>query len=278
VIETEFDREVAMIQQLKEAYDRTIHYSVGYDGPVLTPEKYIAEILQLSEASITEARAEADRAQEEADSAKAEADRAELASGGMLLESGVYNVRRIFTAPATVASGGILTLPLGYYPTRNVLWFSYKDAPCSPKQADSDGTSRYQYEEVGNDPNVLSFQMRMSFAVQAGDKFDMWVVTSAAGKNLDAQEALVAEARAEADRAQAEAAPAAESAEAASASEANAGNSETAAAASATAAGAGAGNAATSALAAMGSEENAAASASAAMALEHFNFENAHNS
>jgi hypothetical protein len=157
----------------------------------------------------------------------------------------------------SIPAGGTLTLPVYYYPTRNVLFLTYEDTPCVPKIADVDNAGVYQYREVGTEPNVPSNQVTLDFSVKAGEKFDVWIVTSAFGKNLDAQQALVDQAEEYAGAAEGYAANAGNSATAAATSEANAAGSATGAQQSATAA-------AGSKAAAAQSEVNAAASASTA--------------
>ena len=164
---------------------------------------------QMSEA-IEKARAEADRAEEALGRVKGELEdtvaRAEelLAEASNLLstfflESGVYNVRAAMRVNENIPAGTIITLPTKYYPRRNVLYLSYNGTVCIPFGAGI--SSGYQYEEIGDDPNEPSDQIKILFDAEPGFIFDLWVVTSALGKNLDAMEALVADAASEADRA-----------------------------------------------------------------------------
>jgi hypothetical protein len=150
-------------------------------------------------AGVAQAVAAAEAAEGSAEAAESSAQQAgeylaemEALLGTNYLESGVYNVRRVFAAPADIPAGGTLTLPVNYFPTRNVLSLNFEDTPCAPKIADVDNIGGgYQYTEVGTDPNVPSNQIVLGFAVKAGEKFDAWIVTSAFGKNLDAQQVLV---------------------------------------------------------------------------------------
>ncbi len=128
-----------------------------------------------------------DRALEAAERAEAVADHGSIASG-------VYNIRKPWIAKDAVPSGGLLTLPGWYYPTRDVLVLWYQGAICSPRALLVEAAGAYQYDEIGEDRNVLSNQVRVYFDVEVGDLLDMYVVSSAAGRNLDALEAAVAQA------------------------------------------------------------------------------------
>ncbi|MDR1241737.1 MAG: hypothetical protein LBM00_02975 [Deltaproteobacteria bacterium] len=170
------DRIVMMIQEIEEAIERALKVPLSSDK---TPEQVMAEIMF---------------ALEIVRMAKEYLDQMERLLSLEYLESGVYNVRRVFVAQQDIPVGGTLTLPVYYYPTRNVLFLTYEDTPCVPKIADVDNAGVYQYREVGTEPNVPSNQVTLDFSVKAGEKFDVWIVTSAFGKNLDAQEALVDQA------------------------------------------------------------------------------------
>ncbi len=126
--------------------------------------------------------------------AKADADRAASLVDPASLASSVYNVRKAFVAEQSVPAGGLLALPGWYYPTRDVLFLAYEGTVCTPRMAGVELAGEYQYQEVGNDPDVLSNQIVVWFDVAAGDVFDMWVVASAAGRNVAEIEALVARA------------------------------------------------------------------------------------
>jgi hypothetical protein len=250
-IERALDKIILILMQQQDDLDRSLKQSVLVPGAPPTAEAFYAAFMQAA----NEAFAAAMQALAEmADSVEASAERAEAAARETYLESGVYNVRRCFVAGEDIEAGGTLTLPVGYYPTRAVLWLSWQDMPCTPKDADPDGTGKYLYSEVGANPNVLSTQVTVHFPVRAGDKFDLWVVTSAHGKNLDAQAAYTAEC-------QAKAAASRISAETAALSEAAAGQSATAASESATGAAGSATTAGEKATAAAGSASAAAADA-----------------
>lgn len=126
--------------------------------------------------------------------AKADADRAAALADPASLASSVYNVRKAFVAEQPVPAGGVLALPGFYYPARDVLFLAYEGTVCTPRIPGAELSGEYQYEEVGNDPDVLGNQIVVWFDVAAGDVFDMWVVASAAGRNVAEIEALVAHA------------------------------------------------------------------------------------
>ncbi|MDL2315721.1 hypothetical protein LJC59_01370, partial [Desulfovibrio sp. OttesenSCG-928-A18] len=186
---------------------------VRLEAMVARAEECAEEACECAEdaaASAAASAAQADRAKEEAERAQSEADRAaEIVDGGSM-EAGVYNVRKVWLSDAAVASGGILHLPGNYYPTRDVLFLAYQGVACSPRGALVEASGLYQYEEMGTDPNVLSNTVRVFFPIAAGDELDMWVVSSAAGRNLEALAAAVeaaeqsaAESEASAGRAEA---------------------------------------------------------------------------
>ena len=125
---------------------------------------------------------------------KSPTDRAAALVDPASLASSVYNVRKPFTAEAEVAAGGVLTLPGYYFPTRDVLFLGYDGTICTPRKVGVEMAGEYQYEEIGTDPNVASNQIRVFFGVAEGDVLDMWVVASAAGRNIEELEALVGQA------------------------------------------------------------------------------------
>lgn len=104
------------------------------------------------------------------------------------LESGVYNTRAAFYYNNDITAGDEVSLPVFYYPKRNTLLVIYKGTICTPSGIGSD--TSYSYEEVGDDHNVPSDKLILNFDVKAGEYFDVWVVTSAYGKNLDILEAI----------------------------------------------------------------------------------------
>lgn len=129
-----------------------------------------------------------------ASQAKADADRAASLVDPVVLASSVYNVRKAFVVENAVPAGGALNLPGYYFPTREVLFLSYNGVVCTPRLAGVEAAGEYQYEEVGTDPDVISNQVVVWFDVAVGDVVDMWVVASAAGRNIQEIESLVAEA------------------------------------------------------------------------------------
>jgi hypothetical protein len=223
------DRLEMQIQELQEEIYRAVKSSLSTTDPPPLLEAFYSHLSELF--ANLKSQLEAIR-----DTAEGFKDAAELAASETYLESGVYNVRRCFVAEEDVSAGGTLTLPVPYYPTRNVLWLSYQGMPCTPKIADVDNTGKYQYSEVGTDPNALSNEVTVHFPVQAGDKFDLWIVTSALGKNLEAIEVKAAEAAASAEAAGESAFDAAEGASDAAGSASAAAGSASAAAQSASSA------------------------------------------
>jgi hypothetical protein len=113
-IEYTFDWLEMQIQELKEELDRALKVPLSSDR---TPEEVMAEIL---------------RALEIVRQAKEYLDQMEKLLNLEYLESGVYNVRRSFVVQQDIPAGGTLTLPAYYYPTRNVLFLSRQDVPCTP--------------------------------------------------------------------------------------------------------------------------------------------------
>ena len=109
------------------------------------------------------------------------------------LASSVFNVRKAQVLAAG-ATGQTVTLMGYYYPTRDVLYLAYNGTVLTPIKPGVEPTGDYSYEEVGDDPNVESNKVKLHFATRAGDVLDMFVVASAAGRNIEAIEALVAEA------------------------------------------------------------------------------------
>lgn len=123
----------------------------------------------------------------------------------LFLESGVYNVRAAMRVNELVPAGSVLTLPAQYYPRRNVLFLSYGGVICTPYGVGVAGASGYQYREIGKNPNVPSDKVKIYFDAEPGMIFDVWVVTSALGKNLDQLTALAAAGAAAANRSESEA-------------------------------------------------------------------------
>lgn len=92
------------------------------------------------------------------------------------------NERHTWRAEANVAAGGTLTLPKSYLPGRNLLLFWYRGAICVPLNTGVAGSSDYQYEEVGDDPGLLSNQIVVHFDIAGGDLLDMFVVDASGGQ------------------------------------------------------------------------------------------------
>lgn len=206
--ERALDKLTMEVQQLQDLFTRTPYGPPTSGG---SGREIISEMLEWYQASgqsaasaagsaASAAASERNAAESAAGSAmsaaqaKADADRAAAITDQASLASSVYNVRKAFVAEQPVPAGGVLTLPGFYYPTRDVLFLSYEGTVCTPRLPGVEPAGEYQYEEVGDDPDALSNQVIVRFDVAAGDVFDMWVVASAAGRNVAEIEALVARA------------------------------------------------------------------------------------
>lgn len=207
VIEQEFDRLTAMCQQLHEMADRALSVVAGAEvsaaellEDICNIEQRIREIAGQTENTALQVAANAEaaalselRATISAASAKADADRAARLVDPASLASGVFNVRKAQVLAAGVA-GQTVTLMGYYYPARDVLYLAYNGTVLTPIKPGVEPTGDYSYEEVGTDHNVESNQVKLHFATRDGDVLDMFVVASAAGKNIEQIEALVAQA------------------------------------------------------------------------------------
>lgn len=128
------------------------------------------------------------------------------------LASGVFNVRKAQVLEAG-AAGQTVELLGYYYPSRNVLYLSWNGIVLTPVKPGVEPTGDYSYEEVGTDPNFESNKVKLLFATAAGDVLDMFVVASAAGRNIEKIEQLVSTAGASAQAAKVSETAAAQSAE-----------------------------------------------------------------
>ncbi|CAK7067958.1 MAG: hypothetical protein DELT_01735 [Desulfovibrio sp.] len=185
-----FDRILHMLQEQREEIERSVRVAISDKTPPQSAEEFYGSMREIAE----EATTQADRAKNEADRAASLVDPAALASQ-------VYNVRRAWVAEEAVAAGEILTLKGGYYPLRDVLSLRVGSIPCIPKHAVTDDSEEYQYEEIGDDANVLSRAVRVGFDVAAGDVIDMHVIAS--GVSLQEFETLVRDAHTASDAARA---------------------------------------------------------------------------
>ena len=204
------DKLTMEVQQLQDLFTRTPYGppTSGGSGQDIINEmmEWYQETGQAAGAAAASAAAAATSEQNAANSAaasalsaaqsKADADRAAALVDPAALASSVYNVRKPFVADVAVPSGGVLTLPGYYFPTRDVLDLRYAGLSCVPRKAGVETAGAYQYEEIGANPDVESNQVRVFFDVAVGDVLDMWVVASAAGRNIQEIEALVVLARA----------------------------------------------------------------------------------
>ena len=172
-IERQFDITQMQIQQLQEQLDRTIKAPVTGD---VDPDKLWKDLGQASQAAL-DAYAAFLRIVDPA-----------------TLDSHAFNVRRSCLAEAAVPAGGLLTLPAWYYPGRGLLYLAVDGHVCTPRRPDDSGREERLYEEVGDDPGVLSNQARVWFPVEAGALVDVWVVASNLVKEMDRLEDAAEEA------------------------------------------------------------------------------------
>ena len=198
-VEGTFDRDMMIFQQMQEELDRSVKVPVSDSNPPKNAEDFYADIDDLIEKGKGEVQGLVDEAQGYADEARRQADRAAELVDAEAIASQVYNIRRAWLAVDDVAAGEILQLQGPYYPLRDVLSLRIGSIECTPKHALVDASGKYQYEEIGDDPNELSYQVRVWFDVKAGDLVDMHVIAS--GVSLQEFEALVAEAHAASDAA-----------------------------------------------------------------------------
>jgi hypothetical protein len=117
----------------------------------------------------------------------------------VVLETGVANARASFRADRDYAVGELLTLPLPYYPRRNVLIVTYKGEVCTPYQVA--GGDFYRYHEAGSDPTLKINQIILDFPVEEGDPFDVMVLASSVGRNIEAIAAIASQVSVDASNA-----------------------------------------------------------------------------
>lgn len=208
VVETTFDYEEMQIQQLAEAVGRAIKVPINSD---IDPDDLWRELLQAAKI-----------VQEFMKLILQLVDAA-------LLDSYAFNVRRSVLATKDVPSGGILDLPANYYPGRNILYLSVDGMVCTPKRGENLDPGERQYEEIGDDPNVLSSQVRVFFPIEKGMTIDVWVVASNLMKEMAKIEAMANASAVSAAEAASQAGKAANSATAANKSAIAADGSATAA-------------------------------------------------
>ena len=187
------DLVVMQTQQLAEESGRSIKFPPSAKPPYPNSADYLNQVKGY------------------ADDAKASADRAAAASDPGALASSIYNIRKAWVLTEAVASGDVLELPSVYFPTRNVLTLHYEGVVCSPRGPLVEATAQYQYEEIGDDLNVPSNQVRLFFDAKPGDVFDMQVTHSGLSADVEVIEGL-AEDAAEAARSAGDAQAAAEDA------------------------------------------------------------------
>jgi hypothetical protein len=248
--ERKFDWLCMTDQQLQAQIDRCLQYDLLYDGPVLS----IDELIRLFESLRDAAGSEADRSRDEADRSEDAARRAEEAAAFQELAGQTINIRKSWALSADISPGESLLLPAAYFPGRHMVFLMYNSFPCTPLEAAIEG-AEYQYAEVG-EASETSSEVILHFAAQAGDVFDVWILSSITQQMLEEITALYQQA---ADNAQA----AQSSAQAAAGSESEAAGSAQAAAEAAAAAENAAGQAAEAAAEAANEAVAAAVNAAA---------------
>jgi len=133
-------------------------------------------------------------AETHANTAKEYLEQVSLIASPGILSSSAYNIRKPFVVVKDLPEGSVLTLPAHYFPGRDVLFLGFEGAICNPRKAGVETAGEYQYTEIGEDPNTPSNQIVIHFDAPAGSVFDVWIVASAAGLNIQHTEDLVAEA------------------------------------------------------------------------------------
>ena len=177
VVETHMDILAMQIQQVAEEVERSVKISVTSEEEAPTAEAIYAQVDKIAdraEDAVTRAEDAVSRSEAAADRAERAAEKAEE---GAALDAGAY-LRRVWVTEADVSPGETLTLPGHYHPARDTLMLHYEGALCSPIKAAVVGSGEYQYEEVGTDPNSLSNQVVVNFAIPAGSRLDMFVMAS----------------------------------------------------------------------------------------------------
>ncbi len=112
----------------------------------------------------------------------------------LTLDTGIWNVRRSRILEEKVPLGGVLTLPVHYYPKRNIMFLVVDGLVCTPSLPDNWDEKQRQYSEIGADPEVLSNQVTVHFTIPAGAVVDVWVISSNLFKAMDEIMAAAAEA------------------------------------------------------------------------------------
>ncbi|MDR2892967.1 MAG: hypothetical protein LBV80_07785 [Deltaproteobacteria bacterium] len=134
------------------------------------------------------------------------------------LDSGIWNVRRSRILTEEIPAGGLLTLPVWYYPTRDIMLLMIDNIPFTPTKPDNWDEGQRQYAEVGDDKTVLSNQVTVSMTLPVGTAVDVWVISSNLFKAMDEILAAAEQAGQDAAAAEVSATNAASAADAAQAS------------------------------------------------------------
>lgn len=177
------DREEMQIQQLAEELGRSIKYPIDYEGDIPSAPEFIGNMEKLRDKSCEcadRACACADQACECAEMSCECAERAEKAVAAMdditVLKGGVSNLQETWATATAIASGSILTLPVGYFPGRNILRLTVDGLTCYPKGPNVPAALP-QYEEMGA-AGKLSREVKLLFAAPAGAVWNAWVIAS----------------------------------------------------------------------------------------------------
>ncbi len=81
--------------------------------------------------------------------------RAEAAAQETYIGNGAFNTEAAFSLTENKPIGSAITIPIYYYPGRNMLSVYYAGVNCFRSDI---GNAKYSYQEVGDDLNILSNQ------------------------------------------------------------------------------------------------------------------------
>lgn len=151
------DKLTFIVQELTDEVGRSIRTSVTDPEPPVSAQDLYAEINRI-----------VDRAEDAAN-------RAVAAASGIQYKTSFFNKRASWAVTEPIGSGGTLSLPVTYFPSRNHLLLFYNGILCEVHSASSDAA--YQYTEVGT-VNIFSSKVILHFDAKVGDRFDVLAVAS----------------------------------------------------------------------------------------------------
>lgn len=157
-IETTFDQVVMLIQQLQEELGRSVKTGIAAEKSGLSVEEIYAQI------AIIVQRAE--------DALYAIQNLVQP----VILDKGVTNLRGTWTTRESLPAGSLLSLPVGYFPKREMLLLMMDGFTCYPAGAEVPA-SLPQYEEVGEE-DEFSRHIRLLFDAPAGAVWSAWSIAS----------------------------------------------------------------------------------------------------